>query len=172
MDRSDIGEQMDSETSAIERDFPAKDSIGDLIASLSRLLTANFMKNLAVTGVTPAQTFVLRELMLKEPQTQSDIARCLQVSRASIGETLTRLEKLGLVERQKSPSDGRTLLSSLTPEARRLKADLVRSTFDQFSLVDSILEPEQQVVLQSLLSTLLDGIRDHLGEGVTPGLNG
>lgn len=146
--------------------FPDRTGVGELIAAAARLLAGNYMHNLAMTGVTPAQTYVLRELMLRQPQTQSELARNIKVTRASVGETLARLEKQGLVERHKSPNDGRTLLSFLTAEGKSLQAVLVANTHRQNHLVSSLLLPEQEAMLQSLLTILFDGLTAHLSADV------
>lgn len=159
-----IPDRTPAETASADQTvFPDKSGVAELIAATSRLLAGNYMRNLAMTGVTPAQTYVLRELMLRQPQTQSEIARSIQVTRASVGETLARLEKQGLVERRRSPTDGRTLLSFLTPEGEALQPVLVANTHRQNHLVSSLLSPDQEAMLQSLLTTLFDGIKAGVG---------
>ena len=146
------------------KDFPDRDAVANLVASASRLLTMNFMMNLSVTGVTPAQLFVLRELMVGHPLTQSEIARNIQVSRASVGETLARLEKSGLVKRKRSKDDGRTILPSLTPRAVALMDHLIENAHGQDELVRSIISADDEALLKSILQRLVAGVQEHLDQ--------
>lgn len=151
--------------------FPERNSVADLVAIASRLLTANYMNNISASGLTPAQPFVLRELMMNGPQSQSDIARALGVSRASIGETLSRLVKANLVYRERSPSDGRTLLCNLTAEGEALKSILVVSSHKQNELVSSILDKETEQTIKTILGHMVRELAVAVPTGTPPTSN-
>lgn len=51
---------------------------------------------------------------------QADLAREIGITEASLVRTLQHLERVGLVERQSDPEDGRAKLLDLTPEGARL----------------------------------------------------
>jgi len=72
--------------------------------------------------LTWSQTVVLARLERSGPTTTADLARAEAVKPQSMGATLTELEREGLVERHRHPSDGRQVLFALTAdgiEARR-----------------------------------------------------
>jgi DNA-binding MarR family transcriptional regulator len=153
-------------------DFPPKETAPYLIVVASRLITAHYMAGIERTGVAAAQTYVLRELMRLEPQSQVDLARNLEVSKASVGETLVRLERAGLIERRRFDGDRRVIMISLTQTARAMKEALVTHSHTQVKVVREILGPEGEEMLNNLLTTLADGLRSHLEEGRSCALTG
>ena len=57
------------------------------------------------------------------PATSAELARQQQVSPQSMGATLGRLERQGLIERRADPDDGRRVVLSSTAEGRKLLRD-------------------------------------------------
>ena len=140
-------------------DFPSKETVPDLIMSLARMITAHFLGNIENRGVTSAQAHVLAELMLKGPQSQVDLARNLEVGKASIGETLARLDRDGLICRDRSTADRRAMVISLTDKAIAMREDLVVNAWKQVTLTTQIMGEKQADQLRELLSSLSLGLR-------------
>jgi DNA-binding MarR family transcriptional regulator len=94
----------------------------------------------------------LLKLMVRDGQHQpNEIARFLGVSAPAATKNIDKLERLGLVVRQRSAGDRRVTLLSASPEGRQLvegyerrKAQLVRPVLDRFS-------PEELRQLVSLM---------------------
>lgn len=159
-------EQLNSPGSsdAGEPDFPSKETVPYLIATISRLLAAGYLDDMKGKGITSAQTFVLRELMRCSPQTQVGIARNMGLSKVSIGETLNRLEAAGMITRERSSTDRRSIAISLTPKARALKRSLVAKSYKQLEMVENILGTEQNGQVTKALLVLEEGLRTQLGK--------
>jgi DNA-binding MarR family transcriptional regulator len=83
-----------------------------------------------VSGLTPQRYLLL--LMIKgapdgsEQATVSELAERLQLAQSTVTELVTRAEQSGLVERERSESDGRVAHLRLTQEGERRLARAVR----------------------------------------------
>lgn len=114
--------------------------------ALSRLLERAWTKAFKPLGLTPSQAFMLRVVLEKPALLQGELAKELTISRPTATRTLDGLQKLGLVERRTTESDGReyaiypTALAQGMKDAinqasaavtRRLKKELGHSQFDE-----------------------------------------
>jgi len=70
--------------------------------------------------------YVLRE----EGMTQTELARCLELERASVGQAIDALERKQLLERTKAPGDRRVWRIIPTDKARQLLLEL-RDTINE-----------------------------------------
>jgi MarR family transcriptional regulator for hemolysin len=92
-------------------------SIGYLTNWAGRLLVRELERHLAPIGLSPAHMPVLLALEHGEAP-QKQIAERAGVKQETMTATLNRMERDGLVSRRPNPDDGRSMLVSLTPEAR------------------------------------------------------
>ena len=92
--------------------------------------------------------------------TTADLARAESVKPQSMGATLARLEREGLVKRHPHPTDGRQVLFALTAEG--VEARRNRSAAKQKWLLAGIakLDPAEQQTLMSAVALI-----KRLGEG-------
>ena len=108
-------------------DFPSRRSIPYLVQHLARLMTTDFQSRVAATGVAPAQSYVLRELWRAEPLSQVEISQRLDIGKATVGQSLKRLERAGFIERKRSADDGRVITVHLTEKGRKARIDRLQS---------------------------------------------
>jgi DNA-binding MarR family transcriptional regulator len=141
-------------------DFPSRGSIPYVLLHLSRLLTADFLERVASCGIAPAQTFVLRELWREEPLSQVEISQRLDIGKATVGQTLKRLERGGFVERRRSDDDGRIIVVYLTQKGRDVRAPLAAAAWAQLADVETMLGPKAVRELETHLQTLLGKQRE------------
>ncbi len=87
--------------------------------------------------VTPGQTTVLGLLAKRGPQTMRQLADAERVQAPSMTRTVNALSAQNLVERKESPTDGRQVVVSLTPEgaavleeSRRLRSEWLASRLE------------------------------------------
>ena len=99
-------------------DFPSRRTIPYLVQYLARLMAVDFQTRVAATGVAPAQAYVLRELWRAEPLSQVEISQRLDIGKATVGQSLKRLERAGFIERKRSAEDGRVITVHLTEKGR------------------------------------------------------
>lgn len=133
-----------------------------LLADVTRQLRALFAAEMEARGLTGAAWRVLAYLAREDRQTQSELARKLEISRVALGETIDRLERDGWVVRGVDADDRRIWRIRLTeqsrekiPEIRSVAKRLERDCF-------SVLSEVQIANLNKTLTTLrthLDALR-------------
>lgn len=97
-------------------------SAGAMVAHASRLLHQALALAQQPLGLAPAQYKILVLLWLKDSQTQRDLVLKLDIEQSTIGSTLNRMERDGLIQRRPNPDDGRSQFICLTPRGKKLKA--------------------------------------------------
>lgn len=88
------------------------------VAKAHRKLAGSLLQSV---GLAAGQEFVLMLLWEKSPQSQAELTRQLMVEPPTSAKALSRLENLGLVLRERSATDRRVLMVSLTEAGRALE---------------------------------------------------
>lgn len=86
------------------------ESTGFLIADVTRLMRKGFDRRVKTLGLTRPQWRVLAYVLQNEGQSQSALARSMDIERAPLGQLIRALESLRLVRRMRSPVDQREWL--------------------------------------------------------------
>jgi DNA-binding MarR family transcriptional regulator len=97
--------------------FVRADSAGYLATRLARLVTGAFHRRIAPMGIAPAQFSVLLEVAQTANLTQRDLVRRLDVEQGTMTNTLSRMERDGLILRRAHPLDARSQTIVLTAKA-------------------------------------------------------
>jgi DNA-binding MarR family transcriptional regulator len=123
-------------------------------------------KEAGVRRITPlqAQTLTILRMRPKSTATVSEIGEELAVALPTASEVLRVLELRGLIKKQRSKADARTVMVSLTPKGRR-KADVAAGWPDFLAAAAAVLPPAEQ---ESLLRTLIKIIRTLQEQGDIP----
>ncbi|MFK3779313.1 MarR family winged helix-turn-helix transcriptional regulator [Agrobacterium sp. NPDC089420] len=143
-------------TNLLSRANPDADQLrrGDLlytIHELSRLISTYFDKVMEPHNLTRAQWWAIMHIMLNEGQSQSDLARVMQMGRSAAGKLFDRLESKGWIERRPDADDQRLL--------RIFLAEGVGPAFDAIvsggpalfeTLLDGFSEDEERALLGGL----------------------
>lgn len=90
----------------------------------ARLVTASYTPFFKQYGITYPQYLVMMLLWEQDNRIISDITERLYLETNTVTPLLQRMEKLGLIVRQKSQADSRQRIVSLTGEGRRLKEQI------------------------------------------------
>ena len=101
------------------------DSLGFLIADVSRLLRRSFDARARSIGVTRPQWRMLTMLLRHEGSNQGQLAELLDVEPITLCRMVDRLEETGLVERRANPNDRRAWQLFVTSKGTALTAELV-----------------------------------------------
>ncbi len=107
--------------------FEKNDSAGYLINHLARIFAQALAREIKPLGLAPGQFMVLLELWRGDGLTQRDLVARLDVEQATLANTLSRMERDGLVRRTPHPGDGRAQVIRLTPRARQLEGPATRA---------------------------------------------
>ncbi|MCC0043395.1 MAG: MarR family transcriptional regulator [Brucellaceae bacterium] len=102
--------------------FEKRKSPGYLANFAARVFASHLRDQVAPLGLAPAQFMVLLELWDEDGLTQKQLFERLEVEQATMANTISRMERDGLVERRAHPEDGRARSIFLTARARALEA--------------------------------------------------
>ncbi|WLI88334.1 MarR family transcriptional regulator [Massilia sp. R2A-15] len=92
--------------------------------ALARTLEREWTRAFQPFGLTPSQAFMLRVVLEKPALLQSQLALEMAISRPTATRSLDGLQKLGLIERRNTESDGREFAIHPTEAALALKDGL------------------------------------------------
>jgi DNA-binding MarR family transcriptional regulator len=106
--------------SASESLVTQRDEIVFRMEEITRALRQAFERRIAQTGLTRTQWRILAYLLREQGQTQSDLARLLDLERATVGQAIDRMENLKLVERRPHHTDRRVWQVHLCDAAFKL----------------------------------------------------
>lgn len=99
------------------------------------------------THEVPPHQFSVLVRLEEAPRTPGELADIERVSAPSMTRTVAALVQRGLVERTADPSDGRQVILSLTPEAKRVLKEIRRRRDQWVTVRVKHLSPEEQDVL-------------------------
>lgn len=91
-------------------------------------MEAEFNNRLARFELTRVAWAVLGAIHSDEKSTPSELAEFLSIDRAAITRLLDKLEKQGLIIRQRTDEDRRSVSLLLTPKGKSLSVDLARES--------------------------------------------
>lgn len=100
--------------------FVKNTSAGFLTNQMARLFASRLQEKFRPLNLAPAQFMVLLELWNKDGLTQKQLTERLDVEQATIANTLTRMERDGLITRKQDDTDGRARTNHLTQKANAL----------------------------------------------------
>ena len=116
--------------------FEIEKSLGFLLSKAYQRLWTICRKELEEHDITPPQFALLAFLWHHDGQTQAELSEKSQIDRTTIGGLVDRLEKSGLVQRQRHPQDRRAYRIMLTSNGRVLEPvlnEVIARTRQQFT---------------------------------------
>jgi DNA-binding MarR family transcriptional regulator len=134
----------------------------EIVVALRRIIRAVDLHSRQLMdehGLTGPQLAALRELARGGPTAPAGLAERLHLSRATVSGILSRLEARLLASRRPTPSDGRSVLISLTPEGAALAQRAPSLLQERFRRELARLEEWEQLALLSALrriATMMD----------------
>ena len=106
---------------------------------------------LKTVGITSPQLVILYELSQFKSLSVSELSRLVSLSLGTVTQILTRLEKRGLIKKQKSDEDKRRSLISITQNGSQLLNNAPSPLQERFSeLFHSLEDWEQLMILCSI----------------------
>lgn len=135
--------------------FQKEDSAGYLLHHVARLFSKTLRMHLEPLGIVPGQFGVLLVLWEKEGVTQKELLEHLDVEQATLGNTLTRMQRDGLIRRTKHEADGRAQQIWLTSKAKQVREAALQATLQANQCALSALDDQEVAVLLTLLKKIL-----------------
>ncbi len=105
--------------------FAIEESLGYQVNYLAKAFARELAGRLAPHGVSPAQWGVLVFLWAEDGLSQTELSRRVAIEDATMVRTLDRMERDGLVRRERDPGDRRRMRIRLTERGRALRDVLV-----------------------------------------------
>ena len=102
-------------------EFDRMSSAGYLVNYMARLFADRLRKRIAPLGIVPGQFPALLALWEKDGLTQKELLDQVAIEQATLANTLTRMERDGLIVRKEHPADARARKIHLTAKARKIR---------------------------------------------------
>jgi len=128
-----------------------KDSLGFLLADVSRLMRRAFQLRMDGNPLTHAQARALVHIARHEGIRQVELADQLEVQPITLARLLDQLAEQGLVERRADPADRRAYRLFLAPDASGQLATLDQVAQAVRAQALSDISPEHAAVAQAVL---------------------
>jgi DNA-binding MarR family transcriptional regulator len=140
------------------------DSAGYLANHMARLFKAMLNRRLAPLGLTTAPLGILLELWSAESNNQRDLVERPDIEQATIANTLARMERDGLVERQPDPSDGRRHILRPSARAQKMKTSATACARETNAAALSCLSGEERKAFVGMMRRVIAAQRKALGD--------
>jgi DNA-binding MarR family transcriptional regulator len=139
-------------------DPPAGSRIAQGLAKIGMVLRSRAWQEGFTQDLTPTQGQVLTHLDRRDGSTLNEVADALGVRASTASEAVAVLERKGLVQKERSPEDGRRLALHLTA-AGKTEAGRVATWPDFLAEIVDTLSLEEQGVLMRLLQRMIRGLQ-------------
>lgn len=110
--------------------FNRMDSATYLASLLAKGFSRSLQQRSETLGFSPGQFPLLIELWNEDGLTQRQLIDRLDIEQATMANTLTRMERDGLIERRQHPTDRRAQQIFLTSKARDMETDAKQAALD------------------------------------------
>jgi DNA-binding MarR family transcriptional regulator len=131
-----------------------EENIGYWLILLSRSYRKRIQELLSEHGLFAGQDLLLMALLDRDGQTQSELAKRLQVQQATLTRMIKRVEASGLVERKSDEEDGRISRVFLTKAGMRMRRPIEAIWLAMEDDLFSSLTLEERLLLRRLLMQL------------------
>lgn len=147
------------------RELPDVDTIGMAVLGRARLITLHVRPAIEAVferhGLDAGEFDVLSTLLRSGPPYRlrpTELYTSLMISSGGLSDRLNRLQRAGLIGREPSPDDGRSLLVLLTPEGKKRTETAFREDMDVERDLVAGLDDHELNELASLLAKLASSI--------------
>jgi DNA-binding MarR family transcriptional regulator len=130
---------------------PIGETSGYLLARACKVHRGGVGATLAELGLHVGQEMVLSHLWRQDGLTPSELAERLGVEPPTVTNTLSRMEKAGLLERRRDPGDARCTRVYLTEKGRELREPVERRWEAVQKRAFAGISAEEEALLRDLL---------------------
>ena len=138
-------------------DFEKDQSAGYLANHVARLFARGLTARIKPLGLTTGTFPALLELWEQDGLTQKQLVTRLDIEQATMANTLTRMERDGLIRRERDDTDGRVQRVWLTDRARRLRGPAIDAAMQDNARSLAPLSPQEQQVFVDLMRRIIAG---------------
>lgn len=139
--------------------FEKEDSAGYLINHMARLFAKELQQRIQPLGIVTGQFPILLELWEGDGLTQRELLEKLDIEQATLANTLTRMQRDGLIKRTKHPSDARAQQIWLTKKASDIKETAYQFAWQINMESLSALDAEEQAKFMDYMRRVIGKMR-------------
>lgn len=137
--------------------------LATIIMKLHKLRMALLLRELKDIELTGPQLFILRELFLNEPRKLSDLAKSVGLSNSTVSGIADRLERNGLIERQRDEQDRRIVWIRTTNFCQSFKKDRLETINGElYAGIEAAFTPEQINMCKDVLTKMMEHLEKKL----------
>lgn len=136
------------------------ESAGYLVNHIARLFADGLRKRVEPLGIVPGQFPALLELWIKDGQTQKELVEKLDIEQATLANTLSRMERDGLIVRTAHPEDGRAKVIRLTEKATSIRDDAYAAASETNAQAMARLSEVEQRQFVDFMQRIIRTMRD------------
>jgi len=135
--------------------FNRMDSAAYLASQMAKGFARALQQRAAKLGFSPGQFPILLELWSEDGLTQKQLLDRIDIEQATMANTLSRMERDGLVERRPHPSDKRAQLIYLTNKATAMQAEAIEAAMAaDTDLLKNFRQFERELLLEYIRRVL------------------
>lgn len=139
--------------------FNKENSAGYLANHMARLFAKGLQQRIVPLGIVTGQFPILLELWESDGTTQSELLAKLDIEQATLANTLTRMERNGLIKRTRHPADARSQQIWLTPKAKDISNDAYQAAQDQNAQALSGLSKKERAEFLDFMNRVIGAMR-------------
>lgn len=137
--------------------MPLWERPGFLVRRLHQIHSAIFLEECKAFGITPVQYGLMTTLLQHSGSDQRTLGVEVGIDRTNVADVLERLAERGLVRRERSDRDRRSMNAYLTEEGRELVEKMYASMVKAQQRLLEPLDPEFRPAFLAMLSQLVEG---------------
>jgi DNA-binding MarR family transcriptional regulator len=130
---------------------------GFLVRRLHQIHSAIFIEECQQFGITPVQYGLMSALLAKPGLDQVTLGGEVGIDRTNVADVLKRLSERGLLRRERSKTDGRSMVAFLTREGERVTEEMYDSMRRAQDRLLAPLRPEFRSAFLAMLTELIEG---------------
>lgn len=136
-------------------EFEKDNSAGYLVNHMARLFAKGLQERIAPLGIVVGQFPILLELWQKDGVSQRDLLEKIDVEQATLANTLSRMERDGLITRTKNPADARAQQIWLSERALEIRDQSYQAAHDQNQRALRVLNDAEQAQFLEFMQRII-----------------
>ena len=139
--------------------FDKENSAGYLVNHMARLFAQELQQRIKPLGIVTGQFPILLELWEKDGVSQRELLEKLDIEQATLANTLTRMQRDGIIRRTKHPTDARAQQIWLTERAKDVREEAYKSALEVNSDALSCLDQTDRALFMQFMGKIISNMR-------------
>jgi len=136
------------------------------ISRFQRIYAKGLSNRLDTHDVTPGYLEILFRLWDQDNISQKQLHRLMDIEQATLSNTLTRMDRDGLITKVRNPKDRRVTNIELTPHGQSLKSVVETAISDLQSVVNTGLTINDRRYFSRILKQMTEQVENDLSDSI------